>query len=434
MSVDQTRVDEARERLRAADQNPFRNDPAIRVVELDSPRDGDEPLAVHPRVAVLDGLSESAKQSIAATVDGIRLRNRNVGLTGRVEVNGRRRPISSLDQTDRFVGSGLEAADLFISAPEANLYIEVAKSAERAIRLSAAELRGADERADLIDAQRAELAQSLAAASTLEPSADDRQAMLAMIDEVVLPVPAVQQLQRGVAALHADPQRVSLRAAIEQAEAARARLLPSDGNQAALLADLALAEADGSLAAYDVIPGGAASMLHGQLSQLGLDSTPDQAPVVAERVIAESIELHEMRHSLSRELGQGEVVEIADSIDDDKSLLDQRRALDEQRMRIQRRLRAQQQLLAIAQETIAELQGLGDSARAAGDLSPLLIEEPLADLPASLNGAVLSMLLRHSAHRQLICISNQRQLEQWSASVAGRAGWTRSQGWFQSRD
>ena len=103
-------------------------------------------------------------------------------------------------------------------------------------------------------------------------------------------------------------------------------------------------------------------------------------------------------------------------------------------MHVQRRLRAQQQLLAIAQETIAELQGFGDSARAAGDLSPLLIEEPLVDLPAALNGAVLSMLLRHSAHRQIICISDQRLLQQWSHSVAGRAGWTPSQGWFLTRD
>ena len=266
MSVDQTRVVEARERLRAADQNPFRNDPAIRVVELDSPRDGEAPLIVHPRVAILDGLGESARQSIAATVDGIRLRNPNVGLTGRVEINGRRRPLASLSRSERKVGAGLEAADLFVSAPEADLYIEVAKSAERAIQLSAAELRGADERAEVIDAQRAELAESLATASAFEPSADERAAMLATIDEVVLPVEVVQQLQRGVSALDADPQRVSLRAAIEQTEAARARILPSDGHQAALLADLARAEADGSLAAYDVIPGGPASELHGQLT------------------------------------------------------------------------------------------------------------------------------------------------------------------------
>ncbi len=434
MSVDQTRVVEARERLRAADQNPFRDDPAIRVVELDSPRDGEAPLIVHPRVAILDGLGESARQSIAATVDGIRLRNPNVGLTGRVEINGRRLPLASLSRSERKVGAGLEAADLFISAPEADLYIKVAKSAERAIQLSAAELRGADERAEVIDAQRAELAESLATASAFEPSADERAAMLATIDEVVLPVEVVQQLQRGVSALDADPQRVSLCAAIEQTEAARARILPSDGHQAALLADLARAEADGSLAAYDVIPGGPASELHGQLTQLGLASSPDQAPMVAERVIAESIELHEMRHALSRELGQGTDVEPDDTWRDDESLLDQRRVLDEQRMHVQRRLRAQQQLLAIAQETIAELQGFGDSARAAGDLSPLLIEEPLVDLPAALNGAVLSMLLRHSAHRQIICISDQRLLQQWSHSVAGRAGWTPSQGWFLTRD
>ena len=69
----------------------------------------------------------------------------------------------------------------------------------------------------------------------------------------------------------------------------------------------------------------------------------------------------------------------------------------------------------------------------AGDLSPLLIEDPLLDLPERLNGAVLSMLLRHSVHRQVICVSNQRVLEAWSRSVAGRAGWTHAHGWFSGR-
>ena len=90
--------------------------------------------------------------------------------------------------------------------------------------------------------------------------------------------------------------------------------------------------------------------------------------------------------------------------------------------------------MAIAQAAIAELSGHGDPARSAGDLSPVLIEEPLADLPAELNGAVLSMLLRHSAHRQVICISDQRLLKNWTDSVTERAGWTEAHGWFLRQD
>lgn len=434
MSLDQHRVVEARQRLRAADESPFRHDPAIRVVSLDSPKADEAPIELHPRVAILAGLSESAQQSLAATIDAIRVRNPDVGLTGMIETHGRRRPMSMLHRLQQAPGAGIEAPGLLISAPEASLYIEVAKSAERAILVSAAELRGADERAAQIDEQRAALQQSLEHASTALATIDDRAAMLAAIDDVLLPVEVVEELQGALEVVVADPKRLELQAALEQAEAAKARVLPGDGAQAALLADLAIAEADGTLASYDVIPDGPAAKLHSQLQRFGLETTADQAPQVAARVIAESRELRDMRHSLQRELSDGtEHVEHA-PIDDEDSLLDLRAGVDQLRMQVQRRLRAQQQLLAIARETIAELSGLGDAERAAGDLSPVLIEEPLLDLPGELSGAVLSMLLRYSAHRQVICLSDQRLVETWTRSVGGRAGWTKAHGWFLTRD
>lgn len=431
MSLDQQRVNEVRERLRAADQSPFRHDPAIRVVEVDSPRSEDCALELHPRVAVLANLSEGAQQALAATVDAIRLRNPNVGLTGRIETHGRRRPFSMLNKLPQQPGRGIDAPAAFISAPEASLYIEVAKSAERAILVSAAELRGADERAMEIDQQREELAATLDSTSTALVRADEREAMIDTIDDVLLPVENVESLQAGIDAVNADKKRVELQAALEQAEAVKARILPGDGVQAALLADLAIAEADGTLAAYDVVPGGPAAALHEQLLGLGLEGSPDQAPRIAARVIAESIELRDMRYALTRDMGEAREHE---TIDDEDSLLDLRRGIDEQRMRIQRRLRAQQQLLAIAKATIAELSGHGNPVHDAGDLSPLLIEEPLVDLPGELNGGVLSMLLRHSAHRQIICISDQRLVQRWANSVNDRAGWTQGHGWFLRQD
>lgn len=430
MSLDQERVVEARARLRSADQNPRRHDPAIRIVELDSPRPDDAPLTLHPRLAILAGLGEAAQQSLATTIDAIRVRNPNIGLTGRIESHGRRRPFSMLDRIEETPGAGLDSPDALVSAPEAGLYVQVADSAERAIQLSHAELRGTDERAREIDIQRSALTDSLAESSTALVSAGERSAMLAAIDEVLLPTEAVEQLQSRLDAVINDEQRVTLRGTVEQAEAAKSRVLPGDGNQAALLAELAIAEADGSLAAYDMIPGGAASKLHDQLQALGIEATADQAVSVSERVIAESRELRDMRFALNRELGQGSEPE---DIDQAASLLDLRRELDELRMRIQRRLRAQQQLLAIAREAIAELSGLGNAARAEGDLSPVLVEEPLIDLPAELNGAVLSMLIRYSVHRQVICVSEQHLIEQWSTSVSPRAGWTEAQGWFSRR-
>ena len=430
MSVDQHRVDEVRERLRAADQSPFRHDPAIRIVELDSPRQ-EAALGFHPRVAVLAGLSEAAQQALASTVDAIRVRNPNLGLTGRVETHGRRRPFTMLDRLQFQPGQGIDARANFVSAPEATLYVEVAKSTERAILVSAAELRGADDRAAEIDLQREELAASIESTSVAVVHGDERAELVAAIDEVLLPSETIEALQVGLDKVTTDPQRIELQGALEQAEAAKARVLPGDGAQAALLADLAIAEADGTLASYDVMADGPAAKLHHQLLDLGLGGASDQAPRIAERIIAESLELRDMRHSLNKELGETNVPE---PIDEEDSLLDLRQKVDAQRIRIQRRLRAQQQLLAIAQATIAEISGRGDAGTSAGDLSPVLIEEPLADLPSELNGAVLSMLLRHSAHRQIICISDQRLIQNWASSVTGRAGWTEAHGWFLRQD
>ena len=54
---------------------------------------------------------------------------------------------------------------------------------------------------------------------------------------------------------------------------------------------------------------------------------------------------------------------------------------------------------------------------------PILVEEPLDDLPARLGGAILSTLLRHSIDAQVICLSDQRDLESWCRSVGDRVGW-----------
>lgn len=432
MSIDSTRIAEARQGLQAVDQNPHRHDPAIRIVDLESPRPNDDPLVLHPNLVIIAGLSEAAQQSIAATVDGIRLRNPNIGLVGRAQIRGRRRPLASLGPVDRRPGAGLASPTLFAGSPETNLYLEVVESAERAIQLSVAELRGAAARRGELEAQREELTNSIAQRSATGVAGDERTAMLATIDEVALPVEVTDELRVGLAALDADPQRVALRAAVEQAEAAKARVLPGDGNQATLLADLAIAEADGSLAAYDVTPGGAADELHRTLERLGLSDTPDRAPEIASRVVAETAELRAMQVRLTQELGTGGE-SVRECHDESQSLLEMAGKIDELRFGIERRLRAQQQLLAIARMTVAELHGEANVADQLGDLSPLLIEDPLRDLPQHLNGAVLSMLLRHSLHRQVICLSDQRSLHAWARSVGGRAGWTEASGWFSRR-
>ncbi len=430
-TIDAARVAEARRRLRERSANgAFVDDDALRIVRLDSPRVGELPLELHRSLAIVANLGDGPRQSLAATIDAIRQRNPNLGLTGTIEIRGRERQLDSLERPLRRPGAGLLEPQPLLATAESQLFVEVAEAVERAVLLANAELRGADLAAAELALKLEATTSQLIAAS---PRGEDAASMLATIDQVRLSDSTIDQLRSLLVELDTDRQRTAYTAAVEQAYAAKSRVLPGDGNQAMLLADLAIAEADGSLAAYDMAPDGVAERLHEVLESVGLGTHPADAPNIALRALTENEHLDRMRADIlattpALEAGQNPGSEATDSVHHELRLI------DDLRMRIQRRLRSQQQLLALARQTVHELRtGVELASSSNDDLTPLLIEDPLADVPGSLGGAVLSLLLRHSVHRQIICVSEVSALDRWTQSVSGRAGWVHAHGWFSAR-
>ena len=433
MSVEEGRVAEARRRLRDEDSNPYRDDQAIRLVTLDAPRPDNPALELHRALAIVAGLTEAARQSIAATVDAIRLRNPNVGLTGRVEVGGRRRPIADLDRVRHQPGTTLATTPSLVRSSEVALYHDLVESIERATELSSAELRGADQVAiDLairLEERTSELLQS-------DPANFEQNSPLAIIDSVALPADLVDGLRASLAELDADTSRRELQDKLEEAKSAKHDAPKATDQLSPLLADLMIAEADGCLAAYDAMPGGPADVLNQKLAIIGLFTPPADAPEVARSVVEDNDDLVAMRSRLVESTDPGQLAPAPAPPPDDptplsNSIAEQLRELDSHRLHIQRRLRAQQQLLAIARYTMREISGLeGSTDRDDHALTPILIEDPLDDIPARYSGIVLSMLLRYSANRQVVCISDLVGLSEWSQSVGERAAWVDAPGWF----
>jgi len=439
---DLSRVREARRRLEdAAGGLEGNSDPALRIVELQSPRSAEPSLTLDRAFCVVSDLADGARQSLAATVDGVRMGNENIGLAGTVETYGRRFPLHHVSKiAPKVPGSavvpvstGAGRSSTRSSAVE--MLLEVANQIDRALLVSAAELRGADSAMSDVESERALVTnadESAAVGSTLAVRSEDEE-MLEALEMVAPPLGAIEELRTLVRQLREDGGRTQLEAALSQARAAREQVQPGDSKEVVVLAELAIAEADGALASYDMTPGSPTEALTSQLAELGFSSAPFEAAQVADRLIDESSELELIRERLLRSIDAAalppEVLKLEAG----------RHRIDEQRLRIRRRLRSQQQLLAVAKEEATRLGvDLGRSdvldLRDAPDRpTPILIEDPLADLPAHLSGAILSILLRISQETQIICVSDQPALESWCASVGERASWVRASGWFAGR-
>jgi hypothetical protein len=437
------RVQEARRRLDAV-RGAERGDPSLRVLELESPRPDEASLRLHNAFCVISGLSESARHALAATVDAIRTGNANIGLAGTVESFGRRVPIHTTRAGARTPGTSLvPAAAIFgrtsARTAEAALLAEVIETIDRAVLLSGAELRGADAAATAVTDRLRGLSPEHAdkPGTSIDIYAGDKaedEAALAALDEIAPDPIAMQRIEEGLDLLRSDNERTRLQAACSQAAASKAQLLLSDARDVAMLADLAVAETQGCLAEYDMTPGSPAKSLTAQLAQISVDAASFNASSIAERVISESAELESIRARLVRSIAAANPSPAV------AVLRDERRRIDEQRLHIQRRLRSQQQLLAVAREQWGRI-GLGEiDLRSTIDLRddadrplPILVEDPLNDLPARLSGAILSTLLRHSSQTQVLCVSDQIELKQWCASVGDRADWVPATGWFAGR-
>lgn len=442
--MDLDRVQEARRRLQSAEATFGNDDASIRIIELLSPRAGEPSLPLDRSFCVISELSDAARQALAATIDAVRTNNPSMGLAGVVESYGRRGPMhqqhtvppsapgTSLVPTLSIFGRSAHGEEI-------SQLLQVIDTIDRAVLLSGAELRGADAAADalddLLDASADVVSSSTAPGAAIElysdgPVGEDLQ-MLAALDSVAPPVEAVALINQAAEVLRNDTQRTRLEAACSQAAAARSQVLPSDGRQVAVMAELAVAEADGSLAEYDMEPGSSAETLTELLASIGIETTAFTALEVADQVQRESTELEAIRARIEASIEQ--ITPSPETL----QITVERRRVEGQRLRIQRRLRSQQQLLAVAREESTRLgyeQSVLDLRDAAERPTPILIEDPLDDLPARLSGAILSTLLRHSSQTQVICVSNQQDLRQWCNSVGDRAGWVEANGWFAGRN
>lgn len=444
--MDLGRVQEARRRLESADGTTRTSDASIRIVELHSPRVCDEPLPLDRGFCVIADMVGPARQALAATIDAVRTNNEHIGLAGVVESYGRRSrmhqqrvepksaPGTSLVPTLSIFGRSAHTEEI-------EQLLQVIETIDRAVLLSSAELRGADAAAASIedalvaagrahDVDTGETSTDIELYSPSNPLTDDEQ-VLAALESVALPPDQVDQVRSAVAALRADTQRTRLQATCSQAAAARSQVLPTDGREVNMMTELAAAEAEGSLAEYDMLPGSSAQTLTARLAEVGIETTAFAAPEIADRIVRESEELDAIRVRLTTS------IERLASSPEIERLTNERRSVERQRLRIQRRLRSQQQLLAVARDESTRLgldQHALDLRDAADRPTPILIEDPLDDLPARLSGAILSTLLRHSAQTQVICVSDQLDLRQWCDSVGDRAGWVQASGWFAGRN
>ncbi len=430
--LDVDRVEQARQRLQSAARSPHHDDPAIRLVELTSPRVEDAALELHRSFCVVSGLAEPARRALADTIDALRLGDPQTGLSGIVEARGRRTPLHAARREPRAPGTSLVATRPFATGAshrtaEATQLAEVINTIDRAVLLSGAELRGADAAAQEI---RDRLPESPTSTELAIPELEDARRTLAALDEVSPPVEIVEHIARVLRVVEANPERISLTARRSQAEGARGQVLPGDSRNVAMLADLAIAEADGAIAEFDMRPQSDASLLASSLDLLSIETTPASAPLMAKKVLDECEELDQIRRKAQEVIDSARAPIAAD----DQLRLD---TIDQHRSHIQRRLRSQQQLLAAAREQWAII-GVGElDLRTHIDLVtdttrplPILVEEPLADLPMRLSGAIMSTLLRHSNATQVICVSDQSDLHTWCDSVGDRAGWVAATGWF----
>jgi len=432
---DVLRVREARRRLREALRDLPRPDPAIRIIELDPPRSGGVPLSLHPDFSVISGLSDLALDEVVATVDGLHRGSPNAGLSGTIIVEGVGLPLHHPNIT-----AVLEPEPPFFNDLEFDVtwtdnseLKELVGAIEASVLVTSAESRGADATMNEIrsidsdqpevidlrttDADREEIRRTLATLNEIEP------------DETVIAALG-ERLER----LQSAPSSVSLQATVEQYSAALERVQPTDPDHVRINLEKALDDAVEAQNAAERMRRSEAYGVVDLLATLGVDSSPETALDIAQRVIGERSELVAIRARLDEKL-LAPRSQRRPTITSPRLAAITRRSGD-----LRRRLRAQQHMLTAARLLLAASLGrrppestinqpIGPMSEH-GRALPILLVEPLADMPTHLGSAILSVLLRMSEQHQVICISENEDVHDWSARLGGRVGVSSASGWF----
>lgn len=432
---DVLRVREARRRLREVIRDIPRADPAIRIVELESPRSGGVPLSLHPDFSVIAGLSVRGHDEVVATIDALHRGSPNAGLSGTIIVEGAGVPlhdpnITAVVEPEPPFFNDLEFDVTWTDNSELN---ELVEAIEAAVLVTSAELRGADatmnklravdidqpEVIDLrtTDADREEIRRTLEALNAIEP------------DESAIAVLA-ERLER----LSSAPSSVSLQATVEQYSAALERLQPTDPEHVRVNLEKALDDAVEAQNAAERMRRTEAYGVVDLLATLGVDSSPETAPDIAQRVIGERSELEAIRARLNEKLLAPRPQPRPTISSPELAAITRRSEALRRKVLTQRHVLTAARLLLAAtlgqkppDSTINEVIGpMSDHRRAL----PILLVEPLVDLPAHLGAAILSILLRMSEQHQVICISENEDVHAWANRLGGRVGVSIALGWF----
>ena len=384
------RVREARRRLRQASDERTRTDPALRILTLTSPRTADAPLRLHTGLSVVHGLGEDARAALAVTVAGLFENAPHSGLDGTVLVDGRHQSIRSprppvateLAGARAMFGAEIPFALPTIGWAEESDLADLGGSIESAVRLTEAELRGADDEARRLRTEH-----------TVVPEVIDLRVHENDHDEV-------RETLAAMEAMAPDPQ---------------------------VIGQLRDAHDRGA----DVAP---------QLAALGLDGAGDPHTVAAQ-ALQESEELVAIRRRLEAQLAG---VPSPSRATPGASL--ELQLLDARRTRLRRRLRSQRAFLAAAQDHLAfaadgvdptlpsRLDAAAIPPNSGGRPLPLLVEDPLHDIPGRQGVSALAVLLRVSEMCQVICVSDEPELQDWTVAVGDRAQWIRATGWFAGEE
>lgn len=401
-ALDQERVDRARERLDSAARDGAVSDPAIRIVKLNPPVAGGEPVLLNRKLTTLSGLSGSGIRTLFVTIDGMQ---RDAG-----------QPL------DAFAATEIPDDP---TEPKTAKLLSIISSCEQALLLSGAEMRGADMvladlEAEIASAPSDGVIQPAATSYDGHVQTDERYA--AFISDVLETPSEAASIEAGLAALESDPRRIALKAAcsIDLSQISDSggvgdgpRLFGSSNRPQS---NLVRAEAEGELSGYDMTPGSPAYVLASRLDYVGIPTSPLDAVDVATEVLAQIEQAKEAAatYEASMQSLTGSAAELAAERDRVK----QRRAS------AARRQATQHHLVRIARSQLTER-----GARPRG-LMPVLIEEPFVDLPDELTNATLSMLFQHAEIAQVILVTNRSDVKTWCEMKDDRAEWVPASGWF----
>lgn len=391
--VDNGRVERARERLESATRQ--RTVDGLRIVKINAPVPGGEPIPLNRKLTILRGLSSSGLRTIYGTIDGMR---RDAGADKELGIS----PAGPDSHVTTSIDPGLEA---------------VVERCEQAIMLTEAEIRGAFLALEDLDAS----IHDSPAAPNLIRSDEFNDEFVPFIKRCV-DVPSDSfSIEAGLDLLRSDPVRTALVDACSNgtgqgagsSDPASGAMLFGGGNAGSTGVDHA--EAEGALSEYDMAPGSPAYVLASRLEHVGISTSPLDAATVASSLLSQIEIAAQQRIEFE--------AAVRDAGGEPAETIAERDRVRLSRSETQRRLHTLKHLHSIARNQLAD-----EPARFSP--IPLMLIDPFLDIPSDLAEVTLSMLLRRTASSQVIVASDNYEARKWCETANEDSTLVHVEGWF----